>query len=53
MNLVGVPGYQTYNDGIHGWRYTALAPASYNLFKATMNSMRLNFTYDYAVAIME
>ena len=47
-SLVSVSGYPTY-----GSKPTADANTSVSLFAQTMNNMQLNFTFDYAAAIMK
>ena len=52
VSLVGVNDYSYYlNNPIFG--YDISANDSLNLFANVINNMKLNFTFDYAVAIMK
>lgn len=50
VNLVGVPGYDKFNDNSLP---ALLSSASIMEFLTTMNNMELPFNYDYAVAVLK
>jgi hypothetical protein len=52
ISLVGVPGIKYYNNNPKNGNAIS-AKASINRFADVINNMTLNFTFDWAVAIMK
>jgi hypothetical protein len=52
ISLVGVPGIKYFQNNSN-YGYAISADASINQFADVINNMTLNFTFDWAVAIME
>ena len=49
-SIVSVPGYPYYGNGFRN-RSTARANVSLNEFAYSLKNMKLDFSYDYAVAV--
>ena len=50
--LAGVPGWYSYNNNT-GFLPAILSDTSVKIFADEINNMSLDFTFDYAVAIMK